>query len=158
VQADGTAYLFSNRKGTGSVGLTSVNPTAFLFLRLALLVAGYPVPVPRARARDDGRGAWIAFLAPFLAILLLLPAGRVDRGADRDAARRGPLGCGLYLRAVRDARERRRPRARPPPWRSARRRLPATPPATPPTTGGVSREPVWPCRPAHRRRSRSWRA
>ena len=77
VQADGVAYLFSNRLGTGTVRVTSVNPTGFLFLRLALLVAAFLGArlLVRARVRR-GHGTLGAFLAPALLVLVLMvPAG-----------------------------------------------------------------------------------
>jgi hypothetical protein len=77
VQADGTAYLFSNRTGTGTVSITSVNPTGFLFLKLALLVGAFIGA--RFLVRESvrrGRGTLVALVAlSVLLLLLLIPAG-----------------------------------------------------------------------------------
>ncbi len=78
VRADGTAYLFSNRTGTGLVTVTSVSPTAFVFLRLLLLAVAFVGARLLVRAfAGRGRGTLAAFVAPALLLLLLLvPAGR----------------------------------------------------------------------------------
>ncbi len=73
VQADGTAHLFSNRVGTGSVSVTTVNPTAFLLLRLLLLALAF-VGARWVARRFAGRrrGTLAAFAAPAIVLLLLL--------------------------------------------------------------------------------------
>lgn len=139
VQADGTAYLFSNRTGTGSVSLSSVNPTGFLLLRLALLVGAFFGGRLLARAlAGRRRGAWIAFLAPFLAILLLLLPAGPGMTAVLTAMLLGVLlsGAVSYVRSLRDARTRRALARKASP---GTRGTPSTPPATPPASvGGVS--------------------
>lgn len=77
VPAVGTEFLFTNRTGRGEVTLTSAPPTAFLFLRLALLAGAFVgLRVLLRVARGLGLGALATFLTVALALLLLLvPAG-----------------------------------------------------------------------------------
>jgi hypothetical protein len=74
---DGERHEFTNRVGTGEVTLTSVSPTGFLFLKLALLVGAFLGARVLVRvARGLGYGRMAAFLAPALLLLaLLIPAG-----------------------------------------------------------------------------------
>jgi hypothetical protein len=74
---DGERHLFTNRTGTGEVTLTSVNPVAFLLLRIAVLVLAFVGARLLVRvARGLGHGALAAFLVPaFVLLVLVVPAG-----------------------------------------------------------------------------------
>ena len=73
IRADGATYLFSNRTGTGSVRVTSVNPTAFLLLKLLLLAAAFLCArVLGGLFARQGNGSLLAFAAPALVLLILL--------------------------------------------------------------------------------------
>jgi|GEM_PF-6921859 len=74
---DGHAWLFSNRVGTGTVELTSIKPTTFLWFRIALVVVGLLLGRLLVRiARGLGQGALLAFWIPALLLLaLIVPAG-----------------------------------------------------------------------------------
>jgi hypothetical protein len=86
VQGDGQAFLFSNRSGTGRVRITSADPTAFLFLKMVLLVLAFAATLlvlafaatrlwTRASVRR-GRGRVLPVAAPAVLLLaLLVPAG-----------------------------------------------------------------------------------
>lgn len=82
VQGDGEARLLSNRVGTGSVVITSVSPTAFLFVKLlAFAVAFVGARALARRLGRTGRGAAAAFLVPaILLLVLLVPAGHGASG------------------------------------------------------------------------------
>ncbi len=136
VRSDGTAYLFGNRTGTGSVSLTSVNPTGFLLLRLGLLVGAYVACRLLARALANARlGERIAFLVPFLGILLLLLPSGPGMTAVLTAMLLGVVLSGAlsYVGALRDGRARRRAARKAP---ASGRSAPPPPPATPPPAGG----------------------
>jgi hypothetical protein len=77
VQGDGQAFLFSNRTGTGTVRITSADPTAFLFLKIVLLVLAFAATRLWTRASvRRGRGRVLPVAAPAVLLLaLLVPAG-----------------------------------------------------------------------------------
>lgn len=126
---EGHQWLFSNRVGTGEVALTTVEPKAFLAVRVALAVLGLLLGRILIRiARRMGHGALLGFLVPALVVLaLLVPAG-VGLSAALSA-----LLLGLAISAVFSFLGWL---ARP---RVGRERAPAAsspPPATPPASEG----------------------
>ncbi len=126
VQADGTAHLFANRTGTGSVSLTSVDPAAFLFLRLLLLAGAFLGARLFARAlARRGRGTSVAFAAPALLLLVLLVPAGPGMAAVLTAMAVGVLLSGVLSLVLFVVRSRGWGRGRAP-------RAPAAPPAPPP--------------------------
>jgi hypothetical protein len=129
LKLDGQGHLFTNRTGTGEVTFTSVSPTAFLLLRLALLIVAFLGARVLVRvARGLGYGPMAAFLVPALVLLLLVVPAGPGLAAVWTAMLVGVLLSGALSFLGWFARSRREAAAAAPP--------PAAPPAPASATGG----------------------
>jgi hypothetical protein len=132
---DGHAWLFSNRVGTGTVELVSVEPKAFLWFRLGLVFIGLVLGRLLVRlARGLGYGALPAFWIPALLLLaLIVPAG-TGKAAALTALLMGVLlsGVGSFFGWLARPRVKRAPAAQAPAETRAQ-----PPPALPAEGGGA---------------------